>query len=118
MGAVGRTWVDQLTGRGGFDVTVVEQGLLHPGGHARGMAFQNATTETAATYGSQRYGSQRYGGRPCFDRGGGLEATIPERWTGLLRRHGWAEARDTGAEPVGRERREQWWLAGLERRVR
>src|ERR1700761_7267389 len=99
-GVVGAALVDELTGRGWSDVTLVDQGdLPAPGGsttHAPGLVFQANSSKTMtefARYTVEKLGSLEVDGEPSFLPVGGLEvAATPERVAELHRRHGWLTA--------------------------
>ncbi len=99
-GVVGAAVLDELTGRGWTDVTLVEQGELPAAGgsssHAPGLVFQASASKTMtqlATYTVDKFAGLDVDGAPCFLQVGGLEvATTPERERELWRRHGWLTA--------------------------
>jgi glycine cleavage system aminomethyltransferase T/glycine/D-amino acid oxidase-like deaminating enzyme len=103
-GVVGAALVDELSGRGFGDITVVDQGPLPaPGGsssHAPGLVFQTNPSKAMAEM--ARYTVEKLAALDCFLQVGGLEvATTPARLADLHRRQGWATAWGVDAAVVG-----------------
>ncbi|MFI6940121.1 FAD-dependent oxidoreductase [Streptomyces sp. NPDC050418] len=111
-GIVGCSLADELTARGGHDVTVLDQGPLPAAGgstsHAPGLVFRINPSRTMTALAS--YTVEKFTELGAFDAVGGLElATTPGRWADLHRRAGLAASWGVRAELIGPARCAELW---------
>ena len=99
-GIVGASVAEELTARGGTDVTVLDRGpLFDTGGstfHAPGLVSRTSVSRMMARFAIETVDLMtqlEHDDGPCFDVVGALEvATTDERLEDLRRKRGWAES--------------------------